>query len=89
MIELLMSKQRILELYLNVIEFGQGIFGVQSAAQHYFGIDAKQLNADQASHLIALLPNPRVYGKNIHSQYINMRSRKIRARLRSSQLPTP
>ena len=54
-----LSKRRILEIYLNVIEFGRGIYGVETAAQHYFNKSAAELNIDEASRLIAILPSPR------------------------------
>lgn len=87
MIESLMSKQRILELYLNVVEFGEGIFGIESAAQHYFKTSADKLNADQAARLISLLPSPQVYGKNIYSSYINRHTRRIRSYMSQVALP--
>ena len=58
-VELVWSKQRILEVYLNVAEFDEGVFGVQAAAQHHFGVDAKDLTALQAARLAAVLPNPK------------------------------
>jgi monofunctional glycosyltransferase len=58
-VELLWSKQRILEVYLNVAEFDEGVFGVQAAAQHYFGVDAADLTATQAARLAAVLPDPK------------------------------
>lgn len=58
-VELVWSKQRILEVYLNVAEFDEGVFGVQAAAQHYFGVDAKDLSDVQAARLAAVLPNPK------------------------------
>jgi monofunctional glycosyltransferase len=58
-VELLWSKQRILEVYLNVAEFDEGVFGVQAAAQHYFGVDARDLTATQAARLAAVLPDPK------------------------------
>jgi monofunctional biosynthetic peptidoglycan transglycosylase len=58
-VELVWSKQRILEVYLNVAEFDEGIFGVQAAAQHYFGVDAADLTATQAARLAAVLPDPK------------------------------
>lgn len=57
--EALWSKRRILELYLNVAEFDTGVFGVQAAAQHYFGVDAADLSARQAARLAAVLPSPK------------------------------
>jgi len=61
MIERIWWKQRILEVYLNSIEFGSRIYGVEAAAKHYFNISASQLTLDQASFLVAILPNPRYY----------------------------
>lgn len=61
-VELFWSKQRILEVYLNTAEFAEGVFGVQAAAQHYFGIDARDLTATQAARLAAVLPDPK--GRN-------------------------
>ncbi|HEX9857391.1 MAG TPA: monofunctional biosynthetic peptidoglycan transglycosylase [Paracoccaceae bacterium] len=61
-VELLWSKRRILEVYLNVAEFGEGVFGVQAAAQHYFGVDAADLSPSQAARLAAVLPDPK--GRN-------------------------
>ena len=57
--EAVWSKRRILELYLNVAEFDEGVFGVQAAARHYFGVDAADLTATQAARLAAILPNPK------------------------------
>lgn len=61
-LETIWSKRRILEVYLNVAEFGEGIFGVQAAAQHYFGTDASNLTGEQAARLAAVLPDPK--GRN-------------------------
>ena len=87
MIEAVMSKRRILELYLNVVEYGTGIFGAQAAARHYYRVPAEQLSATQAARLAAVLPNPRVYGKNMQSRFVQSRGRTIVARMRSAQLP--
>jgi len=59
MIELFWSKRRIIEVYLNVAEFDEGVFGVQAAGRHYFGVDAAQLSLVQAARLAAILPNPK------------------------------
>ncbi len=87
MIEAVMSKRRILELYLNVVEYGNGIFGAQAAARHYFNVDAARLSTYQAARLAAILPNPRVYGKNMQSRYVQSRGRTISARMRNAELP--
>ncbi|MCL4104914.1 UNVERIFIED_CONTAM: hypothetical protein GTU68_018621 [Idotea baltica] len=57
--ELIWTKRRIVEVYLNVAEFDEGVFGVEAAAQHYFGVSAADLSARQASRLAAVLPNPK------------------------------
>ncbi len=59
MLESMLDKRRIFELYLNVIEWGSGVFGAEAAAQHYFGISAARLSAEQAARLAAMAPNPR------------------------------
>lgn len=59
MVEAVWSKRRILEVYLNVAEFGEGIFGIEAAARHYFGVAAADLGPDQAARLAAILPNPK------------------------------
>jgi monofunctional biosynthetic peptidoglycan transglycosylase len=61
MIETVMSKRRILEVYLNVVEWGNGVFGAEAAAQRYYGVSAAQLGPSQAAHLAVMLPNPRKY----------------------------
>jgi monofunctional glycosyltransferase len=72
-----LSKKRIIELYLNVAEWGQGIFGIEMAAEHYFGKPAAALSAMEAARLAAVLPNPRVYSPTGNSRYVNYRSEKI------------
>lgn len=76
--ELLLSKDRILELYLNSIEWGNGIFGAEAASQHYFGINAKNLDAEQAIFLAAILPRPLYYEKRPHDPRLVRRMSKIR-----------
>ncbi|HXB42080.1 MAG TPA: monofunctional biosynthetic peptidoglycan transglycosylase [Bacteroidia bacterium] len=73
LIETLWSKERIMEIYLNVIEFGDGIYGAEAAAQHYFKKSAAKLTREEAAILSSLLPNPRSYGKNISGKYIQGR----------------
>ncbi len=76
-VELVWSKQRILEMYLNQAEFAEGVFGVQAAAQHYWGIDAKDLSATQAARLAAVLPNPKEYNAGKPGPYVRSRARQI------------
>jgi monofunctional biosynthetic peptidoglycan transglycosylase len=76
-IELLWSKQRILEVYLNTAEFAEGVFGVQAAAQHHFGVDAADLSALQAARLAAVLPNPKDRNASEPSSFVRKRTRSI------------
>ena len=76
-IELVWSKQRILEVYLNIAEFDQGIFGVQAAAQHHFGVDARDLSDTQAARLAAVLPDPKGRSASNPSDFVRKRSRAI------------
>lgn len=77
LIELFWSKDRILEVYLNVIEFGNGIYGVQAASKHYFHKDAKDLNSSEAALLASVLPNPIRYRVDKPSRYILRRKNWI------------
>jgi monofunctional biosynthetic peptidoglycan transglycosylase len=80
LIEFFWTKKRILEIYSNVIEWGDGIYGAEAAAQHYFGVSASQLNARQAALLAVVLPNPRVWDPAKPTRYINGRASTIQAR---------
>lgn len=75
--EAVWTKRRILELYLNVAEFDEGVFGVQSAARHYFGVDAISLSATQAARLAAILPAPKNRSASNPSQFVRNRTRQI------------
>ena len=77
MIEKIWGKKRILEVYLNVAETGKGIFGMEKAAQAYFGKSAKELSQSQAAAIAAALPNPKKYSVKPMSPYISARSKKI------------
>ena len=87
LIELLWSKQRILEVYLNVIEWGNGVFGAEAAAKRYFGIPASQLSAEQAARLAAMIPSPRRFERNPGSEYLDGRVSTILARMPSAIVP--
>lgn len=76
-VELVWSKQRILEVYLNVAEFDEGVFGIQAAAQHHFGVDAKDLTALQAARLAAVLPDPKGRSASNPSSFVRSRTRSI------------
>jgi monofunctional biosynthetic peptidoglycan transglycosylase len=87
MIERTMSKRRILELYLNVAEWGEGVFGAEAAARHHFGMPASSLSAAQAAWLAAILPSPRRYRAGRSTPYIDGRTGAILARMTSAQVP--
>lgn len=87
MIEKLWDKKRILEVYLNVVEFGDGIYGIESASRYYFDKSAKELNKEQAALLISLLPNPKYYQKNLNNKRLQNKKRIIVKRMKSVQLP--
>jgi len=77
MIELIWGKQRILEMYLNVIEMGKGIYGIEAAAQEYFNKPASKLNRTQAAMIAASLPNPKKYTVKPISRYVSIRSKWV------------
>ncbi len=87
MIETTWSKRRILEVYLNVIEWGNGVFGAEAAARHHFGISAAQLTPAQAARLGSMVPSPRFYDRNRHTPGLAARSEIILGRLPSAQIP--
>ncbi|MBP1718396.1 MAG: monofunctional biosynthetic peptidoglycan transglycosylase [Deltaproteobacteria bacterium] len=72
-----LSKRRILEIYLNVVEWGEGIFGAEAAARHHFGKSARDLSPEQAARLAAVLPNPRRYNPAGEQKYVVNRARTI------------
>lgn len=76
-VELVWSKRRILEVYLNVAEFDEGVFGVQAAAQHHFGVDAADLSPTQAARLAAVLPDPKGRSASKPSDFVRQRTRAI------------
>lgn len=75
--EKVLSKKRILEIYLNVIEWGDGIFGAEAAARHYFGKPASELTPEEAARLASVLPNPRRYNPAGEQRYVVNRSKLI------------
>lgn len=77
LIELTWSKKRILEMYLNVIEMGQGVYGAEAASHYYFNKSAKNLTKKEAALIIAILPNPRKWDARNPSPYINRRANSI------------
>jgi monofunctional biosynthetic peptidoglycan transglycosylase len=87
MLEAMLPKRRILEIYLNVIEWGNGMFGAEAAARHYFGVSASQLSAEQAARLAAMAPNPRFYERNQGAPGLNRKIGIILARMPAADLP--
>jgi monofunctional biosynthetic peptidoglycan transglycosylase len=87
MIEAVMSKQRILELYLNIAQWGENVFGAQAAAEHYFKRNAAQLTATQSARLAAMLPNPAYYDKRGNTRYLQSRTRTLLQRMRMIEVP--
>ena len=87
MIEHLMDKKRILEIYLNVIEWGDGVFGAEAASRHYYGTSAANLGPEQSARLAAIVPDPRRYDHNRTSAYIARRTQTILARMPAAELP--
>lgn len=87
MIELAMPKERILELYLNVAQWGQYTFGAQSAARKYYNVNASQLSQNQAARLAVMLPNPVFYETNRNTQYLRSRTSTIQQRMRLVSAP--
>ena len=87
MLESVMEKRRILELYLNLAEWGSGIFGAEAAARHYFGVSAAQLSEQQAAWLAAILPAPQRYDRNRSSAWIAKKTDIILGRMPAAQIP--
>lgn len=86
-LELCLSKQRILEIYLNNVEWGEGVFGAEAASQHYFRKPAKQLSAYEAARLAVMLPRPKYFEKLSNSNYLSGRASSIVARMSDSEVP--
>ena len=86
-LERLLTKRRILELYLNHVEWGSGVFGAEAAARHYFRKSAAQLSAWEAARLAVMLPRPRYFEQRPRSGYLNQRATTIVARMRGVELP--
>jgi len=87
MLETTLSKRRILELYLNFAEWGEGVFGAEAAARYHFGSNAASLGTEQAAYLAAILPSPRRYVAGRQTPYIQGRIETIRARMPAAQIP--
>ncbi|HQW19863.1 MAG TPA: monofunctional biosynthetic peptidoglycan transglycosylase, partial [Rhodocyclaceae bacterium] len=87
MLETVWDKRRILEVYLNSVEWGECVFGADAAAHRYFNISAAQLSAEQAARLAVMLPAPRRYEKNPYSAFVNHRTGIILGRMQNSEVP--
>ncbi len=86
-LESFLDKPRLLEIYLNNVEWGEGVFGVQAAARHYFGVDAAKFTAPQAARLAVLLPAPKRLEKSLNSAAVQGRAAIILARMPQVELP--
>ena len=87
MMESMWSKERILTVYLNVAEFGEGIYGIEAAAQHYYHKPASGLRAGEAAPLIAMLPNPKYFQQHRNDRRLRNKTRIILRRMGSADLP--
>jgi monofunctional biosynthetic peptidoglycan transglycosylase len=86
-LEACLSKRRILEIYLNNVEWGEGVFGAQAAARHYYRIDAAQLSAFAAARLAVMLPAPKRFEKRPNSAYVTGRAATVVARMAGVEMP--
>jgi monofunctional glycosyltransferase len=86
-LEQLLTKERILEIYLNSVEWGEGVFGAEAAARHYYRKGANQLSAYEAARLAVMLPRPKYFEKLPNSGYLASRASTIVARMRGAELP--
>lgn len=87
MLEALLTKRRILEIYLNVVEWGDGVYGAQAAARHHFGVTASELSPVQAAQLAVILPSPRSYTPAIETTYLRQQAAVILERMDYARVP--
>lgn len=87
MLEHLMEKERIFEIYMNVIEWGDGVFGAEAAARHYYQTSAAQLSPQQAAKLAAMVPNPRYYDKHREAKGLLRKTEIILSRMNDAEIP--
>ena len=87
MLETILSKQRILEIYLNVIEWGNNVYGIEAASLHYFSAHAKELNSFQSAKLASMIPNPKYYERHQDASGLIERSGIILSRMNTVQIP--
>ena len=86
-LEVFFSKERILELYLNIAEWGFGIYGIKDAANYYYNVDPHNLESYQSAKLAAMLTNPKKYQHNINSDFLNKKTKQIFSRMDYSRIP--
>ena len=86
-LEKLLGKERILEIYLNSVEWGEGVFGAEAAAQHYYRKSASKLSAFEAARLAVMLPRPKYFETRLNSGYLSSRASTIVARMGGVELP--
>ena len=87
LLEMFLGKERILEIYLNSVEWGEGVFGAEAAAQHYFRKPANKLSSYEAARLAVMLPRPKYFEKLPASGYLQSRAAVIQARMANAELP--
>ena len=87
MLEKILSKKRILEIYLNVIEWGNNVYGIEAASLHYFGVHANEVNSFQSAKLASMIPNPKYYERHQDTSRLIERSGIILSRMHAIQVP--
>ena len=87
MLEMLLTKRRILEIYLNVVEWGDGVYGAEAAARHHYGVPAAALSPEQAARLAAMLPSPRSYTPRSDTLYLQQRTADILSHMHYARIP--
>jgi monofunctional glycosyltransferase len=87
MLENIMTKRRIMEIYLNVIEWGEGVFGAEAAIRHYYGTSSSSISPEQAARLAAMVPNPRFYDRHRNTPWLSKKTGIILSRMGQVQIP--
>ena len=86
-LEMFLSKKRILELYLNIAEWGDELYGIKNASQFYFNVDPNSLSSYQSAKLASMLTNPRKYQQDVHSEFLTKKTNQIFGRMDYSSIP--
>lgn len=86
-LELIMTKKRIFEIYLNIIEWGEGVYGISNAIKYYYGYDSSKLSDYEAAKLASMINKPKFYQKNFYSDELNLKTIKIMNRMNYSNFP--